>query len=236
MAYELFYWPGIPGRGEFVRLALEYAGADYTEAADLDPGYVGQFLDDLSVRTPSFAPPCLKDGEVLIGQTALILHYLGPKLRLAPADETSRLWLHQVQLTMMDFVAEIHDTHHPIGSGLYYEDQKPEAARRAEDFRRNRMPKYLGWLERVIGRNPSGPKWMVGDSATYADLSLFHIVAGLEYAFPKAHARLIGDYQKVRSIAEAVADMTELSDYLSSDRRQPFNQNGIFRHYPELDD
>lgn len=236
MAYELFYWPGIPGRGEFVRLALEFAAADYTEAADIDPMYVGYFLTDPSVTTPSFAPPYLKDGDVYIGQTAAILHYLGPKLWLAPEEEHERLWLHQVQLTMMDFVNEIHDTHHPIASGLYYEDQKDEAARRAEDFRRNRMHKYLGWFEMVSRRNPCGPNRMVGDGETYADLSLFHILAGLEYAFPKAYARLIGNFPNIAYIAEQVAEMPELADYLASDRRTPFNENGIFRHYPELDD
>lgn len=235
MAYELFYWPGIPGRGEFIRLALEYAGADYEEAADFDPQAVGYFLSDRAVKTPSFAPPYLKDGDVYIGQTALILHYLGPKLGLAPEDEGQRLWLHQVQLTMMDFVNEIHDTHHPIGSGLYYEDQKEEAARRAQDFRDNRMPKFLGWLEMAARRNPSGPNWLVSERETYADLSLFHIMAGLSYAFPKAYARLIGNYPNILSISDAVAEMIELSDYLSSDRRQPFNESGIFRYYPELD-
>ena len=31
--YELYYWPGIQGRGQFVRLALEYAGAKYVDIA-----------------------------------------------------------------------------------------------------------------------------------------------------------------------------------------------------------
>ena len=33
MVYELHYWPRIQGRGEFVRLALEQAGAEYVDVA-----------------------------------------------------------------------------------------------------------------------------------------------------------------------------------------------------------
>ena len=228
MAYTLHYWPGLPGRGEFVRLALEFAGADYED--------FGGFGDDRDIATPSFAPPYLRDGDIVIGQTALILHHLGPKLGLAPQDEAGRLWLHQIQLTMMDFVNEAHDTHHPVGSGLYYEDQKPEALRRAEHFRTERMPKFLGWFETVVRGNPHGRGHMVGDAVTYADLSIFQILAGLDYAFPKATARQIGDYPSVAAIAKTVGQLPELSDYLASDRRQPFNETGIFRRYPELDD
>ena len=227
MAYKLYYWSGLPGRGEFVRLALEFAGADYEDH--------GGFSGDTDIATPSFAPPYLRDGDLVIGQTALILHHLGPKLGLAPQDEAERLWLHQIQLTMMDFVNEAHDTHHPVGSGLYYEDQKPEAVRRAEQFRTERMPKFLGWFETTVRRNPHGRGHMVGDAVTYADLSLFHILAGLDYAFPKAMARLIGDYPSIAAIAETVGQMPELSGYLASDRRQAFNETGIFRRYPELD-
>ncbi|MAS07563.1 MAG: glutathione S-transferase [Ahrensia sp.] len=228
MAYKLYYWPGLPGRGELVRLALEFAGADYEDH--------GGFAGDAEIATPSFAPPYLRDGDLVIGQTALILHHLGPKLGLAPDDEAGRLWLHQIQLTMMDFVNEAHDTHHPVGTGLYYEDQKPEAVRRAEQFRTERMSKFLGWFEDVVARNPHGQDHMVGKAVTYADLSLFHILAGLDYAFPKATARLIGDYPAIAAIAEAVGRMPELSDYLASDRRQAFNETGIYRRYPELDD
>lgn len=228
MAYKLYYWPGLPGRGEFVRLALEYAGADYEDH--------GGFGEDRDIATPSFAPPYLRDGDLVIGQAALILHHLGPKLGLAPQDEAEKLWLHQIQLTIMDFVNEVHDTHHPVGSGLYYEDQKPEALRRAEHFRTERIPKFLGWLETVVRRNPHGQDHMVGDAVTYADLSLFHIFAGLDYAFPKAMARHIGDYPHIAAIAKAVGQMPELSGYLASDRRQAFNETGIFRRYPELDE
>lgn len=227
MTYELFYWPGLPGRGEFIRLALEFAGADYSETGG---------NGDQDIANPTFAPPALRDDDLVIGQTALILHYLGPKLGLAPDAERDRLWLHQVQLTMMDLVDEVHDTHHPVGSGLYYEDQVPEAKRRSEQFRTERMPKYLGWLERLAKRNPHGPDHMVGDRVTYADLSLFQILGGLEHAFPRAFARLIGDYPAISAIARAVPGTGRLPDYLSSDRRQDFNETGIFRLYPELDD
>ncbi|MCI5078326.1 glutathione S-transferase [Oricola sp.] len=219
-----------------MRLALEYAGVDYEDIALIDPEAVAYFLTDLEIKTPAFAPPYLRDGDIVIGQTALILHYLGPKLWLAPQDEAERLWLHQVQMTMGDFVGEVHDTHHPIGPELYYEDQKREAERRSASFREHRMPKYLGWFERVLRRNPHGPTFLVGDSLTYADLSLFHILAGLDYAFPRAFASLIGEYPCVQELGEYVADQPELSAYLESDRRLPFNETGIFRHYPELDD
>jgi glutathione S-transferase len=235
MTYELYYWPGIPGRGEFVRLAFEARLADYRDVGRIDPGSVGRFLADRSTATPSFAPPYLRDGDLVIGQTALILHYLGPRLDLAPADEARRLWLHQVQLTIADFVDEIHDTHHPLGPDLYYEDQKPEAQRRAAGFRAHRMPKFLGWFERVLARNPSGPSFMVGDALTYADLSLFHVVRGLDYAFPLAFGEIRQNYPQILGVAERIGNLPEISRYLQSENCVPFNEDGIFRHYPELD-
>ncbi len=155
MAYELYYWPMIQGRGEFVRLALEEAGADYVDVARAPDDETGirtmmRFMKDDGLGRPPFAPPFLKDGAVVVGQTAAILLYLGPRLGLVPDDEAGRVWTHQIQLTIADVVAEAHDTHHPVGVGLYYEDQKPEAARRAEDFRKNRIPKFLGWFETIL--------------------------------------------------------------------------------------
>jgi glutathione S-transferase len=184
---------------------------------------------------PPFAPPFLKDGELVVGQTANILLHLGPKLGLAPADEAGRLWTHQLQLTMSDFLGEIHDTHHPIGAGLYYEDQKPESARRTADFLKERAPKHLGYLEGVLSRNPEGPGHLVGSALTYADLSLFQIIEGMRYAFPRAMSRLERDCPEAVALRDAVASSPRIEAYLSSPRRIAFNQMGIFRRYPELD-
>ncbi len=237
MRYELYYWGEIQGRGEYVRLALEEAGADYVDIAREPDGTEAMMrLMEAKDGTPSFAPPFLKAGKLVIGQTANILLYLGEKHGLAPRTEAGRLWTHQLQLTIADFVVEIHDTHHPIAGGLYYEDQKPEARRRAADFLKNRAPKYLGYFERVLEGNGAGKgRHLVGARLTYADLSLFQIVSGLRYAFPKAMKRLEKRHPRVVAVHDAVAARPRIRRYLDSERRIPFNQMGIFRHYPELD-
>jgi glutathione S-transferase len=236
MPYELYYWPAIQGRGEFVRLALEEAGAEYVDVArELKNGM--RAMESLleNGERPPFAPPFLKEGARIIGQTAAILFYLGGKHDLAPKDEAGRLWTHQIQLTIADFVLEAHDTHHPIASGLYYEDQKDEAARRTQDFRDNRVPKYLDWFETILTRNPAGPKHLAGDNITYTDLSLFQVIAGLSYAFPKLMNRELRNYPKIAALHDAVAKRPRIKAYLASPRRIAFNESGIFRHYPELD-
>jgi glutathione S-transferase len=237
MRYELFYWPTIMGRGEFVRLALEEAGADYVDVARAPGGEARMLavMRDEDVVTPPFAPPFLRAGRRLIAQTANILLFLGARHRLAPRTEAGTAWTHQLQLTIADLVVEVHDTHHPIASGLYYEDQLPEAKRRAADFRRNRLPKFLGYFERVLATNPRGSRFLVGAALTYADLSLFQVVAGLSYAFPTAMARSARKWPRVNALHESVADRPRIAAYLVSERRLPFNPQGIFRHYPELD-
>ncbi|HEY4252196.1 MAG TPA: glutathione S-transferase [Roseomonas sp.] len=238
--YELHYWPGLQGRGEFVRLALEEAGVPYRDLAkegseSKAAGAIAAGLGAADIATPPFAPPWLVHGKRVIGQAAAILLYLGDRHGLAPKTETGRLWTHQLQLTIADVVTEAHDTHHPIASGLYYEDQKAEAKKRAEDFCRNRMPKFLGWFETVLDRNPKGKGHLVGGRVTYAELSLFQLVAGLTYAFPKASRKVLNKNPKVAALAEAVAARPRIATYLASERRIPFNEYGIFRHYPELD-
>ncbi len=239
MAYELYYWPTIQGRGEFVRLALEAAGADYVDVArgraEDGQGMAAMTRLMQGAARPPFAPPFLKDGDILIGQTANILLYLGPRLGLSPKDEAGRLWTHQLQLTMADFLVEIHDTHHPVAAGLYYEDQKPESARRTADFLETRASKHLGYYEDVLTRNPAGAGHLVGQALTYADLSLFQIIEGLRYAFPKAMARLEKDCPKAVALHGLVAEEARIKPYLASPRRIAFNQMGIFRRYPELD-
>jgi glutathione S-transferase len=241
VTYQLHYWPTIQGRGEFVRLALEAAGAPYVDVAR-EPASNGggeaalmRKLDDPGNPRPSFAPPFLVDGDIVVGQTAAILLYLGPKLGLAGAGEVDALWTHQLQLTIADAVAEVHDTHHPLSTGLYYEDQRDAALERAEAFREERIPKFLGWFEKVLKRNPSGDLHLVGDALTYADLSLFQMVAGLRYAFPKATARALARTPAVAKLHANVARRQRVHDYLQSPRRIPFNEDGIFRAYPELD-
>ena len=237
MAYELYYWPEIQGRGEFVRLALEEAGAEYLDVARGPDGVAAmqRMMQEDSIVHPPFAPPFLRDGGRLIAQTANILLYLGRRHALAPRDEPGRLWAHQLQLTIADIVDEAHDTHHPIASGLYYEDQRAEAGRRAADFIANRIPKYLGYFERVLERNKRGDPHLVGRRISYCDLSLFQLVAGLRYAFPRATARFEPRFPRVVELHDRIAARPRIAAYLKSARRIPFNEHGIFRHYPELD-
>lgn len=234
MAYELYYWTGIQGRGEYIRLALEEAGAPYHDMAREQGDGVIEALTR-KAQTPSFAPPFLKDGELILGQVSAILLYLGDKLDLAPKDAHQHLWTHQIQLTIADLVVEGHDTHHPLGADFYYEDQKPESKRRAADFRQQRVPKFLDWFETILTRNPKGPAHLVGARLSYADLSLFQIVEGLDYAFPKLMARIGGDYPQVHALHDAVAERPNIKAYLASSRRLPGNEDDLFRHYPELD-
>jgi len=241
MIYELYYWPGIQGRAEYVRLALEDAGADYLDLALVPEGEGGgatamtRFLDGADVERPPFAPPFLKAGRKLVGQTANILLFLGARLGLAPRDSAGRLWTHQLQLTLADFVVEIHDTHHPLGSDLYYEQQKAAAKRRSKVFLAHRLPKFLGYFERVLNRNPAGGTGMVGQRLTYADLSMAQVIAGLRYAFPAASQATLADCPRLRALHDEVFSRPRLKRYIASERRVPFNDDDIFRRYPELD-
>jgi glutathione S-transferase len=238
LPYELYYWPGIQGRGEFVRLALEDAGARYVDVARTRGGMrkmmgimQGQSLSPGA--PPPFAPPFLKDGELVIAQTANILAYLAPRLKLVPKDDATRALALQMQLTIADLVSETHETHHPIAAGLYYEDQKPTAKKRAAAFVDERLPKFLKWLERVIER--SGGEHLLGGQFSYVDLSAFQLVCGLKYAFPNAMARLGRTIPRLLALQARVAERKRIAAYLASDRRLPFNEEGIFRHYAELD-
>jgi glutathione S-transferase len=236
MRYQLYYWPEIQGRGEFVRLALEDAGASYDDVARKAGGTskMMAMMDGGRDTHPPFAPPFLKAGKLVIAQVAEILFYLGPRLKLAPRDEAGRLWLHQLQLTVSDFVKEIHDTHHPVGSGLYYEDQKPESKRFTGNFLDERAPKYLGYFETVLAK--SGGPYTLGRKFSYVDLSLFQLIEGLRYAFPKAMKRIEREVPRVVAVRDRVAERKGIKKYLQSPRRIAFNESGIFRHYPELDE
>jgi glutathione S-transferase len=236
MRYELYYWPTIQGRGEFVRLALEEAGADYVDVARRGKGGMAammRLLEGERVARPPYAPPFLKAGKLFIAQTALILFYLGPRLGLAPRDEAGRLWAHQLQLTVTDLVVHIHDTHHPVSGWLYYEEQRPAALRRTQDFWRYRVPKFLGYFERVLRKN--GGKYMVGRRLSYVDLSLFEIVEGLRYAFPQRMKRFEKKIPGLVALRDRVAARPRIKAYLASKRRIPFSQWGIYRYFKELD-
>lgn len=238
MRYELYYWPEIQGRGEFIRLALEDAGAGYIDVARLPKRGMAammRFMESRSIKRPPFAPPFLKAGKLVIAQTANILLFLGPHLRLVPKDEASRLWAHQLQLTIADWVGEAHDTHHPISGGLYYEEQKREAKRRAADFRDNRLTKFLDYFEGILKRAPKESTYLLGKAVSYVDLSMFQMIAGLRYAFPRTMAKIESRYPRAVALHDRVSARPRLAAYLSSPRRLPFNQEGIFRHYPELD-
>lgn len=241
MTYELYYWPGIPGRGEFVRLALEDAGAEYVDVGKQPSadgggaGAVSEFIHGGEMGQPHFAPPILKAGEIVVSHVANILQFLAPRLGLIPDDEASRAWANGLQLTLTDFVAEIHDTHHPIGSSLYYEDQQDEAARRATLFVQERLPKFLYYFERVLSANAGNEAYLVGTAHSYVDLSLFQVVTGLRYSFPRAMERLEPEIPEVTALVDRVSQRPAVSAYLMSDRRLDFNESGLFRHYPELD-
>lgn len=235
MRYELYYWPSIQGRGEYVRLALEEAGAAYRDVARIGAGMAAmmRLMESERLKQPPFAPPFLKAGKQIIAQTANILLYLGARHGLAPASEAGRLWAHQLQLTVTDFVSEVHDTHHPIATDLYYEDQRREAKLRARYFRQSRIPKYLGYFEDVLERN--GGRHLIGGRVTYPDLSMFQLVEGLRYAFPKAMKRVEKKTPLLVGLHDRVAERPRIASYLTSKRRIPFNEDGIFRRYPALD-
>jgi glutathione S-transferase len=232
MRYQLYYWPTIQGRGEFVRLALEEAGAEYDDVARTDDeAPMIRLMEKGPARYRPFAPPFLKAGRLLIGQTANILLFLGEHHGLAPREDAGRHWVHQLQLTIADLVAEVHEGHHPISGSLYYEEQQREAAWRTKHLREERLPKYLGYFDGVLGRGP----WFAGRQLSYADLSLFEIVEGLRYAFPRTMRRLEKRHPRLVRLRDRVVQRPRIAAYLKSERRLPFTTEGIFRHYPELD-
>jgi glutathione S-transferase len=234
MKYELYYWPSIQGRGEYVRLALEDAGANYADVARSDRGMAAMTgMMEARGGMPPFAPPFLKAGQLVIGQTANILLYLGSRHGLAPKAEAGRLWVHQLQLTVADLVLEVHDTHHPLGPSLYYEDQRARAKKRTDEFWKQRVPKYLGYFERLLKNN--GGSYLTGRRLTYADLSLFQIVEGLRYAFPKRMKAFERRIPGLVDLHDRVAVRPNIKPYLASDRRIAFNEDGIFRRYKALD-
>lgn len=236
MRYELYYWPSIQGRGEFVRLVLEEAGAAYIDVArEKGVKTMMRLLRGSGIERVPYAPPFLRAGKLIIGQTANILHYLGPRLGLSPKVEAARLWAHQLQLTVEDFIIEIHNTHHPIASGLYYHEQKREAKRRSEYFTGERARQFLSYFEDVLKNSSASNGWMIGRRLSYIDLSMFQLVSGLRYAFPNMMKRLAPEIDGLIALHDKVMRRSNIASYLASPRRLPFNEDGIFRYYPELD-
>jgi glutathione S-transferase len=233
--YELFYWPSIQGRGELVRLALEEAGASYVDVARTPGGMSAmmRLLGGAGRSLTPFAPPFLRSGSLVLAQTPNILMYLGERHGLAPKSVAGRFAANQQGVTIADLYAEVHETHHPIAAHLYYEDQKREAKLRASAFIARRLPKFLGYFEGVLKKN--GGPFVVGGRLSYVDLSLFQVIAGLRYAFPRAMKRVGGQYEGLRALHDRVASRPRIAAYLASERRIPFNEDGVFRHYPELD-
>lgn len=235
MRYELYYWPGIQGRGEFARLVLEDTGTDYVDVAR-EPGGMARMQRVLGGSEPAllpFAPPFLHAGKLWLAQSALIASFLGERLGLAPAGEPAQLVARTLMMTIADFVDEIHDTHHPIAVDKYYAEQKAAAKQRAASFRSARLPKFLAYLEDNLERGGTGV--LVGRKITYVDLAAFQIVEGLSYAFPRAFARRRRKVPGLLALRDRVAKRPRLAKYLASERRLPFNEYGIFRRYPELD-
>lgn len=237
--YQLYYWPGIPGRGEFVRLVLEAAGVAYRDVGR-EEGFEAVLesvgLRDISYPNMPFAPPYVKVDELIVFQTANICDFVAGRHGLTPTDKQGRRFALGVAMTIEDFAREIHDTHHPIAVGLYYEEQKTESLRRAEDFRDNRLPTFLRYFENIIRGNRSNTGWLIGDALTYPDLSLFQVIEGLRYAFPNTMAQAEHDYPRITALVDGVKKHHRIAAYLDSDRRMGFNEDGLFRHYAALDD
>jgi len=230
MSYRLYYWPSIPGRGEFVRLVLEDAGADYV---DIGRQQGANAVAEILHRGDHFAPPILEDDYESLSHVAHILSWISVPLGLAPDNDRDLRRMDQLLLTVTDFVTEIHDTHHPLGPSLYYDEQTAEATRRAEVFLADRLSLFLQYFETSLLLNPLGDAWLVGDRCTVLDLAVFHVLCGLDHALP--HAMAQQDIPRLAALAARVAERPLLAAYLASDRRIPFNQDGVFRHYPALD-
>lgn len=228
--YTLHYWPSIPGRGEFVRLVLEDAAVPYRDVAREPDGDGAGGVRAAMRSGTTFAPPFLDlpDGTRL-SQWAAICAVLADRHTLAPSGRDA-LHARQLALTFTDLVDEVHDTHHPLGVTHYYEDQRGPASARAATFREHRLPAFLAFFEQAL----SSPDAFF-DEHSYVDLVCFQVIEGLRYAFPLAMARQEPDVPGLLRVHARVQARPRIAAYLASERRIPFNEDGIFRRYPELD-
>ncbi|MCB2067741.1 MAG: glutathione S-transferase [Erythrobacter sp.] len=234
MSLELWYWPEIPGRGEFIRLFCAAGEIDYVDMARVENAdALVEHMHALEGMRP-FAPPYIVDGDVVIGQTPLILQYLSDREGLGSGEMEVDLKLFQLQMDIADFVQEVHSVHHPIASELHYADQMAEAFDRAQNFRANRLPKYLIHFDNALAAN--GGPFSLGQQWSHVDTSLFQVMEGLDYMFPNYMAAMQGSWPYLEGLQGAVPEIDGLADYLASEERIEFNENGIFRHYEELDE
>ncbi|CAK7212226.1 hypothetical protein SCUCBS95973_001388 [Sporothrix curviconia] len=248
--YKLIYWPGLPGRGEHVRLAFEEAGVAYEDTA-MHEGAVQQVLAQISTdnlatgsapNVPPLAPPVLQHGDLTISQTSNILMYLAPQLNLASSgsDPHAIYRLNALALTALDGLSnEVHDCHHPICTALYFADQRTEAIRCSKQYVKERLPKFLGYFERVLmaqAARDAANKWLYGAELTYADLVLFQCLNGTSHQFPRAVKQLRdgGAHERLFAHYDAVQQRPNIAAYLASERRQAYGE-GIYRYYKELD-
>jgi len=239
MPVRLLYWPQLPGRGELVRLVLAEAGLDWSEPAR-EQGSVQPVLDALSApgELPHFAVPVLEIGGLRLSQTASIARYVACKHGLEGSSEAHACHALQLAMTVMDLLGEVHDTHHPVSTALYFEDQRTEAQKAAVSFRGQRLPKFLARFDAVLAHNAAehpGSGWLLGPERTYADLFLAHAIDGLSHAFPLAMAGRLGEVPRLVAHRDQVFALPRVAAYRASQRRLPFNAHGIFRHYPDLD-
>ncbi|KAI0205629.1 glutathione S-transferase protein-like protein [Astrocystis sublimbata] len=256
--YELIYWCSCPARGEHIRLALEEAGAPYSDTLSLGmekcwkkvEEYIADDYMGESGNPPYYAPPFFKHGSLMISQTSNILMYLGPRLGLSGSKEGDAYRVNALALTALDGLSdEVHQTHHPIAHDLFWEDQKEESRRCSKEWVKDRLPKHLGFWDKVLkcekalpgawsmGESEASPgPWLLGDTFTYADLVLFQCIDGVLFAFPRAmkQAKDSGKYDRVFQLHDAVAARPNIAAYLSSNRRQEYNI-GIYRYYEEND-
>ncbi|KAJ1536472.1 hypothetical protein HK405_015213 [Cladochytrium tenue] len=255
---RLFYWPSIQGRGEFVRLALEAAGVPYVDVArdagDRGPGLLLSTMQAVAAASPAsatprpFAPPFIEAipaaagavGETgplrYVSHVAVVLQHLATRLpgRLCPEQMMEQAL--QLQLTITDLVKEVHDCHHPVASALYFHDQRDEAIMHTREFLKTRPQKFLAYFEALApAPGASAGPFVFGSSISYVDTSVFQVVEGLRYMFPKAAPKLLQATPRVLGLCEAVRAHPGVAAYLLSSRRIPFNEDGIFRHYAELD-
>ncbi|MXO64197.1 glutathione S-transferase [Altericroceibacterium endophyticum] len=236
MVYDFWYWPTLPGRGDFIRYPLEAAQIPYTDCArDAEDGFaaVAEHLE-AKQGCHAFAVPLLETGSESIAQTANILLFLNQEHGLGPSDAAGMRYLNQLQCDIADITEEVHAVHHPISTAFYYEDQRDAAIQSAEKFREQRIPKYLAHFERIA--NAHDGDWLLeGDSWSTGDTSIAYLLDGLHFMFPLRMAALQSDYPTIHQIQQKTFALEYLDAYRASDRCAAFGTEGIFRNYPELD-
>jgi len=237
--YRLYYWPNLPGRGEFIRLVLEQAGAKYVDIARQPEAEGGGMPPLMALRygqgegQPAYAPPVLRAGDFWLAQTPAICDYLAAIHRLVPTEPQGRARALQVFLTIFDVLGEVHDTHHPISKARFYEDQKQAAKQNATSFLQDRLPNHMAYFDRVLSQ--AGGAYLLGHTLTYVDLAMYQLLLGLKHAFPKGASQVLTQTPGLSALFDKVAAQPRVAAFKASDRSVAFSNDGIFRNYPELD-